>query len=294
MRARFMPVLLLLFISIATFAQSGKRIQPGKVYEAGEALYAPHFGFRASVPTGWSGVLPRQSEVFLLTSYTSPAEVFVLARETASIDQLKKEWDLGFEMNNQIRLKAKGSMVNNKTLSSEVIAVGEYINKSMRAYAVARCSDNGPCVTALAVMPSPQFDEVRKLVDAFMAAATFEAPSFASPYADFAWKEFLTNKQVMSYAFLQDGSKETTVQLCADGTFTAKVTKKGILKNQNPQYKGKLTGKWNVEGVGERAKLTLTFDKGLPPLNVELTIKDEQVFTGGERYFVANSDSCRP
>lgn len=293
MIARSLALLLFFSVSIECTAQSGKRIQPGKVYEAGEALYAPRFGFRASVPTGWSGVLPRQSEVFLLTSYTSPAEIFVLARESATIDQLKKEWGLGFEMNNQIRLTAKGSTVTNNTLSAEVVAVGDYINKSMRGYAVARCSDSGPCVTALAVMPTPQFEEIKKLVDAFMGAATLEAPSFASPYADFVWSEFLANKQVMSYAFLQDGSKETTIQLCANGTFTAKVTKKGILKNQNPQYKGKLTGKWAVEGIGERGKLRLTFDKGLPPLDTELTIKDEQVFAGGERYFVAISDTCK-
>ncbi len=293
MIARSVTVLLLIFISFISNAQSGKRIQPGKVYEAGEALYAPRFGFRASVPTGWNGVLPRQSEVFLLTSYTSPAEVFVLARESATIDQLKKEWDLGFEMNNQIRLTAKGSTVNNNTLSAEVVAVGEYINKSMRGYAVARCSDGGPCVTALAVMPTPQFDEIKKLVDAFMGAATFEAPSFASPYADFVWKDFLTNKMVTTYSYLVDGSKESRVHLCANGSFTAKVTKKGILKNQNPDYKGKITGKWSVEGIGERGKLRLTPDKGLPPLDVELTIKEEQIFAGGERYFVANSDTCK-
>jgi hypothetical protein len=293
MIARSVTVLLLFFISFACGAQSGKRIQPGKVYEAGEALYAPRFGFRASVPTGWIGVLPRQSEVFLLTSYTSPAEVFVLARESATIDQLKKEWDLGFEMNNQIRLTAKGSTVTNNTLSAEVVAVGDYINKSMRGYAVARCSDGGSCVTALAVMPTPQFEEIKKLVDAFMAAATFEAPSFASPYADFVWKDFLTSKMVTTYSYLVDGSKESTVHLCADGSFTAKVTKKGILKNQNPDYKGKLAGKWTVEGIGERGKLSLTFDKGLSPLNVELTIKEEQIFAGGERYFVANSDTCK-
>lgn len=285
-------LILLNLVSVLSFAQKSKRIQPGKIYEAGEGLYAPRLGFRATVPVGWSGVLPRESEVFLLTT-NSPAEIFILGRESATLEALKQIWQEGIEMDNQIKLKASGAQISNGVLSAEVVAVGNFINKSMRAYAAAKCSDSGPCVTCLAVMPSAQFSEVKKIVDGFMTTATFEAPSLASPYADFNWKEFLTGKMVTTYAFLENGSKETTVHLCSDGTFSAKATKKGVLKNQNPVYKGKLSGTWTVEGVGERGKLTLTFDKGLPLLEVDLLIKDEQILGGQERYFVANSDQCK-
>jgi len=286
-------VLFCLLVSIVASAQSPKRLQPGKMYEPGEGLYAPRLGFKAAVPAGWTGVLPRESEVFLLTSLTSPAEIFVMGKLESDLNSMKKSWDTGFDMDDNIRLKAKGSAIQDGTLSAEVIAVGSYINKSMRAYAVARCSESGPCVSSLAVMPTQQFDEVKKVVDAFMATAAFEPPSLASPYADLVWKDFLSGHMVTTYAFLEQGSKETTIHLCPNGTFTAKVAKKGILKNQNPAYKGKMTGKWTAEGVGERALLKLVFDKGLPELTVELTIKEEKVFAGGERYFVAVSDQCK-
>lgn len=285
-------LVLLMAIGSVCGAQS-KRIQPGKIYEAGEALYAPRLGFKATVPSGWTGVLPRQSEVFLLTSTTSGAEIFVLGREKGPLDLLKQVWDEGVDMNGQIGLKAKGSSLTNGTLSAEVIATGQYINKGFRAYAVARCGDSGPCVTALGVMPAEEYEAVRKVVESFMSSSLFEVPSLASPYADFNWKEFLTNKMVTTYAFLEDGSKETSVHLCASGKFTAKVKKKGILQHQNPEYKGKLSGTWSVEGIGEKCKLRLVFDKGLPDLTTELTIKDEQIYSGLERYFVANSDACK-
>lgn len=280
-------------LSMAGWAQSPKRLQPGKVYEPGDALYAPRLGFKASVPDGWTGVLPRESEVFLLTSMTSPAEIFVLGREGGSVEALKKLWDEGFELNDDIRLKAKGSTIVNGTLSAEVVAVGDFINKSMRAYAVARCSESGPCVTSLAVMPTQEYDKVKQVTDAFMSASTLVAPSLASPYADFNWREFLSGKMVTTYAYLENGSKETTVHLCADGKFSAKVTKKGILKNQRPEYKGKLTGTWSAEGIGENGRLKLTFDKGLPPVETVLLIKDEQIYADTERYFVGNSDQCK-
>jgi len=34
------------------------RIEPGRLYEAGETLYAPRFGFTATVPEGWEGMSP--------------------------------------------------------------------------------------------------------------------------------------------------------------------------------------------------------------------------------------------
>ena len=286
-------LLLLLLVSTSTFAQTSRRIQPGKVYEPGEALYAPRLGFRAVVPDGWSGVLPRESEVFLLSSHTSPAEIFVLGRETGTVEQLQKEWELGFDMDENYRIKAKGAAITNGILSAEVVATGDFINKGMRGYAVARCSEQGRCVTALAVAPAPQFDTTKKVAEGFMQASTFEAPSLASPYADFDWKEFLTQKMLTTYAYLEQGSKETTIHLCANGRFNANVTKKGIMRQQNPDYKGRLSGTWIAEGIGEKGFITLNFDKGLPPIKIELTIREEKIFAGAERYFAGTSDQCK-
>ena len=282
-----------MLLPIAVMAQTTKRLQPGKVYEPGEALFAPRYGFQATVPAGWTGSLPRESEVFLLTSMTSPAEIFVLGREQADLATLKKIWESGIEMDTQIKIKSNGAMLANGVLSSEVFAVGAFINKSMRAYAVARCGGSGACVTCLAVMPAQQFSEVKQATDTFMAAAVLENPSSSSPYDDFVWKDFLSNQMLSTYAFLENGSKETSVHLCANGTFTAKVTKKGILKNQNPAYKGKLKGTWKVEGVGEKGMLHLKFDNGLPPLDLELKISEEKIYAGSERYFVGISDQCK-
>lgn len=285
--------LLLLLVSISSYAQSSKRIQPGKVYEPGEALYAPRLGFRASVPEGWSGVLPRESEVFLLSSHSSPAEIFVLGREGATVEQLKKEWEAGFDMDDNYRIQAKGAAIANGVLTAEVVATGDYINKGMRGYAIARCSDHGRCVTALATMLATEYETIRKVANGFMEDASFEAPSQASPYADFSWQEFLSGKMVTTYAYLENGSKETTIHLCADGRFNARITKKGILQQQNPQYRGKLSGTWKAEGVGEKGTITLSFEKGLPPITVELSIREEQIFAGSERYFAAVSDPCK-
>ena len=78
-----------LLLPLSLLAQT-KRIQPEKIYERGDALYAPRFGFRATVPSGYIGSLPRESEVFLLTSQTSPTEIFVLARQGTDLISMKR------------------------------------------------------------------------------------------------------------------------------------------------------------------------------------------------------------
>ena len=61
-------LLLLMVLCTGSMAQNKKsRLQPGKIYNAGEAIYAPRYGFNATIPADWEGMLPRESEVFLLT-----------------------------------------------------------------------------------------------------------------------------------------------------------------------------------------------------------------------------------
>ena len=284
-------LILLLLVPLATQGQQAIRLQPGKMYEAGETLFAPHYGFTSTVPVGWSGLLPRDSEVFLLTSETMPAEIFVFAREQGDVTTMKKDWEKGFEMDVDLRLQAKAAKIMDKVLSSEVIMEGNNTDKSKRGYAIVRCGDYGPCVTCLATMAAGNYDAVKKVTDQFISSGKFDNPSNISTYADFDWKKFLSGKTLTTYAIQGDGSKETSVNLCPEGTFKADISKKGIMKNLNPEYKGKLTGSWTVEGMGEKGKLHLEFKKkGLAAIDVPLRITDEKIYANEERYFVADGD----
>jgi len=292
-------IILFLCGSFATFSGTGQskknRLQPGRMYEAGETLFAPRFGLISIVPGGWQGMLPRESEVFLLTTTTSTyGEIYVFGREQGELAAMSDAWLKGFDLSETIRLKAAKPIITDGVLTAEVIAEGEYINKGNKGFAIARCSSSGACVTALMVAPIQFYESVKSTVVQFMNTSRFEPPSNASPYTDFDWKDFLSNNVLAMYASVQGGSKETLVHLCADGTFTADIKKSGILKNQNPQYRGRSSGKWMVTGTGEETTIQFTFTKkNLPPFETHLTIKDEKVFSNGERYFVGQSDKCK-
>ncbi len=287
--------MLAVFTSFDGKAQKRNRIQPGRIYATGETLYAPRFGFTAKVPAGWEGMLPRESEVFLLmTTTTTYGEIFVFGRDQGNLNLMKDSWVKGIDLSETILLKASNPALTDDMLTSDVVAKGESINKGNKGFAAAKCNPSGPCITVLAVAPAQFIESIKATVVEFMKGSSFDPPSRQSPYAEFDWKEFLSNTVVMTYASEQGGTKESQIHLCADGTFSANIKKTGFFKNQNPEYKGKLTGTWSVSGIGEETTIQFSFDKNrLSRIETHLTIKDEKVFSDGERYFVGHSDKCK-
>ncbi len=295
---KLIPLLFLMVASVLLMAQGKKtRLQPGKFYEAGESIYAPRFGFNGKIPAGWQGSLPRESELFLLQTVTPDVfgEIYVFGRAQGDVQTLKQLWLQGTELSESIRIKAKDPVLKGEMLVSEVIGEGQSINKGNRGYIAARCNPDGPCIIALSIMPKQFYEPVKNTLEQFLQTATFESPNTASPYANLNWNEFLAGKSLVTYAYVEGGSKDTEIHLCADGTFTANIKKTGFMKNQNPQYNGKLSGTWVTNGIGETTNITFTFSsKGnLPPVEIPLTIRDEQVFANDERYFVAQSTKCK-
>jgi hypothetical protein len=288
-------VVLSVGISFQSIGQKKGRLQPGKMYEAGETLYAPKFGFTATVPTGWEGILPRETEVFLLTTTTATyGEIYVFGREHGDLASIKTEWMKGVDLSKGIRMKAINPTIQDDLLTSEIIAEGDYVNKGNKGFAATKCGPAGTCVTTLMVAPVQFYESVKNTVTDFMKTSTLGAPSNASPYEDFDWQDFLSNKLIVTFASTQGGSKESKIHLCKDGSFTASVKKKGFFKEQNPAYKGTMEGQWTAKGDGEKATLQFIFtNKSLQPIEVTLMIQDEKITSNGERYFVGKSDTCK-
>jgi len=289
-------LLVLLFIGVLAFsvqAQSRKRLQPGKMYSAGDTLYAPRDGFTTIIPQGWMGSLPRDTEVFLLVSTMNYGEIFIFDRPQGNIDDIKAAWLKGTDLNETIKLKAKDNAeIKDGTYMSEVYAEGPAINKSFKGFGATRCNPAGPCVTAIAIVPAQYYEPVKKSIQEFMKTSYFDEPKNISLHADLNWKEYLKGKMLITFADTEVGSKENIVHLCSDGTFKARIRKKGMIKQEeNPEYSGKLNGTWEASGVGEQGVVKLTFKK-LEAATFNIQIKDEKVTINGERYFVAESDEC--
>jgi hypothetical protein len=274
-----------------------KRLQPGKLYGAGETIYAPRYGFTSIIPDRWKGTLPRDMEIFLLLPDTTSigGEIYTFASEKNNIESLQKHWMQGMNFSESIKIKATQVDLQNDMISSELVPDGQSVNTANKGFAAARCSEFGYCITCLAIGPSQFYEDMKVAVKYFIVKASFTQPSNISMYVDFSWKEFLSDKMLITLAGMdgsQSGSKENIFHMCSDGSFTGKIKKTGLMKEFDSKYKGKQSGTWSTESIGEAGILKLTFKK-LPPVELNVSIKDDKILIAGERYFAADSDKCK-
>ena len=284
----------ILTYSQTLFAQNLKnRIQPGKLYNAGDSVYAPRYGFSGQIPQGWVGVLPRETEVFLLNSTSGTfGEIFVFGREKVDLAQLAEAWKTGVDVSETVRLKATDPTIEGDLLYSHTEAVGNYLPpKNYRAFAATRCGD--ACITVLAISEDTNAEAASQAALELLKTAVLSTPKEIDPYQGFDWKEFLSGKLLIAFEGFTGGKQQTKVNLCEDGSFRAQISKKGMMKDSNPDYKGGMRGAWTVEGKNSEATLTLTFEKkDLAPFVAYLKFIDEELYINDERHYASQTGKC--
>ena len=272
------------------------RIQPAVMYHAGDTIRSPRLGIETRIPEGWAGVLPRDTEVFLIMPQDNTiGEIYVMVNERLDLDSQLKRWQAGVELSESLVLKPSGeiSKRGSDVISTVAVMAGVNANNSqLKAYAEAKCSPHGFCLAFLSTADAQNFEKVKKTVQAIVDNTVFTAPSNESPYKNFNWKKFLSNKILLAMCYEQNSKQIDEVNLCSDGKFHSKLTRTGIFKDKSKDYAGKKEGNWDVVSNGEKATITFTFKK-LPPVNVELVAKDEEIYVNGTRYFAGESEVCQ-
>ncbi|HTE31278.1 MAG TPA: hypothetical protein VK666_12945 [Chryseolinea sp.] len=285
-----------LVLSLCVHAQlPSNRIKPGVMYHAGDTVRSPRIGLTTRIPAGWSGVLPREEEVFLLAPENgSIGEIYVMVNEKTNLQTQRQRWEKGMNLADGLRLESTGEITPRGT---EVIGtmgkmVGNNANQQFKIYLEAKCSPAGFCVSYVATADPASFENVKSALQAFVDNTVFTTPSNESPYTNFDWKVFLSGKVLLGIGYEGKSKREDEVSLCADGTFRSNITRTGIFKGQAKEYQGKKKGKWDVTSVKEKATITFTFEK-LPPVEIGIEAKDEEIYVRGQRYFVGESEECK-
>lgn len=286
-----------LLIAVSSVAQElpSNRLKPGTMYHPGDSVHSPRLGLSARIPEGWDGVLPRDTEVFLMMPNTNiVGEMFILVNEKLDLAGQRKRWEAGTELAPGLKLQIDGGITarDGDILSAGGKVVGAQANNQNKVYLEARCSPFGFCVVAMVLTDNPSLERVKQGLQALVNSMSFKKPSSDSPYKNFDWKPFLSGKILLGINYDEGGKKEDEVDLCADGTFESRITRTGIFKAQAKKYQGKKRGKWEVKSDGEKATLIFTFEK-LDPVEIQLLAKDEEIYIRGARYFVGESERCK-
>ena len=286
---------LILFEVTHTAAQTKLRLRTAQLYEPGEKIVIPRYGFYATTPNTWEGTLPRENEVLILSSTQDiHGEIIVFARDNAAIQSMYHQWSGGFNLSEAVHIKAKDPpAIEEDLLVAEVLVEGGHLIKSNKAFAVARCSPYGPCIISLMTASYSNYKDAMSAVRSFMTQATFREPSDESPYANLEWREFLSGKVLMSLSSMEDDVKESKIHFCGNGKFLVEFRNERLIANQDPAFKGRMGGTWSTEDTGEGGVIHLKFKKRLRPIQLTFNIREERVYVGGERHFLGLSDWCK-
>jgi hypothetical protein len=284
-------------MSLVALAQlPSNRVKPATMYHGGDTVRSPRLGLQTRIPQGWSGVLPRDTEVFLLMPESNTVgEIYVVVNERMDLEKQKKRWQAGTELSPGITLQPQSEITTRGTdvLSAVGKIAGANTNQQAKIYAEAKCSPVGFCVTYLATSDAANIENVKKALQTFVDNTVFQQPSTESPYAHFNWKKFLDGKILLAMGYDANSKRIDEVDLCPDGSFRSDITRTGIFKGQAKGYQGKKRGTWKVASRGEKATITFTFEKQLPDVDIELEGRDEEIYIKGIRYFVGESERCK-
>jgi hypothetical protein len=283
-------VILLVFTTSQLFAQA--KLIPSKHYSSGDVLYGAKTGIKSVVPQGWSGMLPRDSEIFLLLPEDgSNGEIYITADAGIDEEQRKSNWRVGLELGNGNVLKSDGKIFNRgNSLASEIVLSQKTIEG--KGYIETQCGPYGSCVTATLLGAPQDFGKMQKALYEFMDKISWVEPNLHADYGDFIWSEYLSGKHLLNYDYVPNAKSENDLWLCPDGTFTTKLKRGGLLKDQAQKYKGTKKGSWSTSSAGQMGVLTLNYEK-LPPLEVTLKIDDDRIYLNDKRHFVMKATVCK-
>ena len=292
---KYWIVTLSLVLSLGARAQlPSNRVKPGIMYHAGDTVRSPRLGISSRIPVGWDGVLPRDTEVFLLLPATNlNGEIYVLVNDKLNIQEVRKRWEAGVELSPGLRLQVDGNIM---TRGTDIIAAygsvsGEKANTQGRIYLEAKCSPYGFCLSFMATADPSSIERVKGALQYAVDNTSFVQPSNESPFKNFDWKKFLSGKILLSVDDETGGKRKDEVDMCADGTFQSRINRTGIFKGRAKEYHGKKTGKWDVKSNASKAIIALVFEK-LAPVEIEIEARDEEIYIKGERCFIGESEIC--
>ena len=284
---------LILLIVLATSQLFGQtNLRPSKYYSSGEEIYGADAGAKSVVPNNWSGMLPRDSEVFLfLPEDGSNGEILITTDNVTNKDQRKIDWQAGLDLGNGNVLRLEGDPFNRGKSLAGNIGLTQKTSDAV-GYIESQCGPFGICITATLFSSPQDFEKNKAALIEFMDALTWVEPNLQADYADFNWHEFLSGKQLLNYDYVPNAKAENDIWLCPDGTFTTKLKRSGLLKDQSKEYKGTKKGTWETTSVGQTGVLILNYQK-LPPLEVSLKIEDDRVFLNDKRHFAMKATVCQ-
>jgi hypothetical protein len=248
------------------------------------------FGIQIAVPSHWTAYLPQDVQLLSLSVDSVKSATISMYAQKTTLDQLREGWRAGKELAPGISILPEENLISTDSLVYAKLRLTN--DKSVKGFGLAACSEFGVCYTILLAAPVNKRDRYESLLPALANQITFKAPSVSGINDLYDWKQELTGKYLVLYEPSAQSVKRNHLWLCNDGSFRANIQRKGLIKKEAGNYRGKQKGTYTLEGIGEAGELTLSF-KNLEEFRIQLEIKgNNEVYLDGKRYFIGKNERC--
>lgn len=284
---------LILALSLFTLGSIAQEVvQSGKMYKGGEKIYDPQTGTTMTIPEHWRGYGTLDVEMLTLNSDTSNASLRIFGVQD-NLVSIKNRLPSGVELAPGVVIKPKGEITfGDNILSTELFMTND---PNISGYYFVKCGDYGNCIGFLFGASTKTHELYFDALNEMLHEVTLGQPTQVEPGEDFNWSKELSDKHLFHYESNNTGIMGNQVWLCENGTFTAKLKRKGMFKEgQQGRIRGNQSGTFHFEGVGKQGVLVMKFDKYKDQeFRLDTEYREGDIYINGIKYFKAIHTKCR-
>jgi hypothetical protein len=158
-------------LALTIMQSSAATVEPGVEYPAGTKVDTPGAGVEFTIPEGWTGVLPKGGEFFVLGSPTQKAYIFVIV-EDKSMYEAKEAMRKPMSLGNGLSLMPLGDVQTEGGLlkGNYAVAGGK---DPLKGYVEARI-EGAKSITHVAISAPETATGVQKVVHKLIEATVLE------------------------------------------------------------------------------------------------------------------------
>lgn len=281
--ARSFMLLILCGLTLSPHVSVADELAPGVLYEGPVELTAPAYGAVFFLPEQWKGILPPESQFFMMERAGLAATVF------AGIEEMTLEEAHGL-MSQAIDLDVGIRLVPVAEVSTKgQLLVADYKIEGaadpLLGRVVTLVGEHGLGITLLAAATEEAMPTIQKDLHTMIDGVELSKPDVPKQPKPGSgnWMSELNGCKLSRFYTTSGYTEEEYIWLCPDG-FYRSFNSGGFGGGASGAFQSKNGGTWTVSGPGTQGSLVLSYNDG-STATYGVALEGTKLFLDGKRWF---------
>ncbi len=280
-------MLLFVFLAMALKGNAlAVEIEPGVQYKGKTTIEAPEYGTSFVLPSGWSGILPKGGEFFIMKNQSFEGYVFA-GIDQMTIEEARQAMSQEINLGDGIVFHPKSKIKRKEsTLSAEYSVSGT--KDSLVGQVTTIVGKYGWGISFISASSRQDFEKLLKAVEKMNLSLSLVQPktsSLSSPEKSSSpWNEHLSGRKLSHFVTRSGYTEEDYIWLCASSRFFKSAQSGGFGGGASGAFQSDNAGFWSVSGGIDAGTLVLTYNDG-STARYTLSFEGTKLYLDGKRYF---------